>query len=118
MKYEGKEVNKKESIKTHSDHIKSNDFVFATSDGNCFVGDRAKSTAYSHAANYRPALLVFNLKGEKESNDESGDEITFEKLMKLTAPKLKEKATELNVEFESDANKATIAEAIIESLKD
>jgi hypothetical protein len=38
--------------------------------------------------------------------------------MKLTVSVLKAKATELEVEFESDANKRTIANAIIDSVSE
>ena len=113
MKYIGKELTKEESAKKHSEHIKNNEIVFATSDGNAFVGDRAKSFAHSHAASYRPALLVFNLKEVDEAAREQTKDERFKELNRLTAPKLKELATEMNVEFESDANKTTVANLII-----
>lgn len=113
MKYIGQELTKEESTKKHSEHINKNEIVFATSDGNAFVGDRAKSFAHSNAASYRPALLVFDLKEENAESGVQTPEERFKELNKLTAPLLKELATELNVEFESDANKATVANAII-----
>ena len=117
MKYTGKEISKKESVKKHAEHIKKNDVVFATSDGNAFIGSRAKSVAHSHAANYRPALDVFDLKNESaESGSDTTEEVTLTSLMKLTAPNLKLEADKLEVVYESDANKETVANAILEKL--
>ena len=61
MKYKGKEVSRQESQKRHIDYIKKNDLVFGTSDGNAFIGANCKTAAHSHAANYRPALEVYQL---------------------------------------------------------
>jgi len=61
MKYEGKEINKTESIKKHKEHIQKNDVIFSTSDGNCFVGLNAEIKAQNHSTSYRPSLMVFDL---------------------------------------------------------
>jgi hypothetical protein len=61
MKYEGKEITEAQSKKKHAEHIKAKDAVFATSDGNCFVGVHAKAKAHSHAVSYKPSLTVFDL---------------------------------------------------------
>jgi hypothetical protein len=139
MEYIGKQISKKESVAKHAEHIKENEICFATSDGNCFAGAKAKNTAHSHSALYKPALLVFDLHSKDESDDRNSEEkpahrgresqetesnnggdveLTLESLMKLTVSVLKAKATELEVEFESDANKRTIANAIIDSVSE
>jgi hypothetical protein len=84
MKYTGKEINKKESLKKHSSHLKNGGVVFATSDGNAFVGANAKGMAYSHAANYRPSLTVYPL--NEEIVEETVETVTE------TKPKPKAKA--------------------------
>lgn len=88
MKYTGKEVSKKESAKKHSNHVKSGETVFATSDGNAFVGANARGQAYSHAANYRPALKVY------EMIEEAVEKVVEEKSETVveTKPKPKSKA--------------------------
>lgn len=75
MKYTGKETSKKELLKNHSELVKSNNYCFGTSDGNCFVGDRSKNLAYSHAALYKPSLNVFDLKAKDMTQDDSDDVI-------------------------------------------
>ena len=121
MKYTGKETTKKELLKKHANHVKDNDNCFATSDGNCFVGLKAKSLAYSHAALYRPNLNVFNLNEKGTKNDveieaeTTEGEMTIDSLMKLSSKDLKEKADELGVDYESDSNKRTIANSILKN---
>ena len=88
MKYTGKEVNKKESAKKHSIHIKTGEPVFATSDGNAFVGANARGKAHSHAANYRPALDVYEM---IEEIAEKAVEVKTETVIE-TKPKSKPKA--------------------------
>ena len=127
MKYIGTEISKADSVKKHAEHIENNDIVYATSDGNAFVGDRAKPTAYSHAANYRPALHVFPLKGidpaeaaaaaaAEGATEEKSTAITMESLMKLTKPKLVVEALAINAPHESDNNKDSIAQSILDTL--
>ena len=89
MKYTGKEINKKESLKKHSSNLKNGGVVFATSDGNAFVGANAKGMAYSHAANYRPSLTVYPL---NEEIVETEEEIIEETVETVTETKLKPKA--------------------------
>jgi len=88
MKYTGKEVSKKESEKKHSIHVKSGEPVFATSDGNAFVGSNARGKAQSHAANYRPALKVYEM---IEETVEKSVEVKTETVIE-TKPKSKPKA--------------------------
>ena len=68
---------------------------------------------HSHAASYRPALQVTDLKEIGEVDETPTADERFKELNKLKADELKAFATELGVEFESDANKATVANAII-----
>ncbi len=135
MKYLGKQITKKESVKKHTEHIKSNEICFATSDGNCFIGDRAPNTAHSHASLFNPSLLVFDLHSKDDVSDRNSGanparrgrdsqetaeetvELTLKELMKLKAVDLQAKATEMGVEFETDANKRTIANAILDSVE-
>ncbi len=93
MKYTGKEVSKKESAKKHAAHIKSGESVFATSDGNAFVGSNARGKAHSHAANYRPALKVYDMIEEAVETvvEEKSETITETKPKPKSKPKAKKK---------------------------
>lgn len=125
MKYTGEEISKKDSLKKHADLIKENDVVFATSDGNAFIGERAKTNAYAHCANYRPCLHVFDLKNDAPdtSNDAGGsgdggeEEVTVKSLMKkYNAVDLQAEADKIGATYETDANKATVAQSILDKL--
>ena len=133
MKYTGEQISKKASLKKHAGHVKDNDNCYATSDGNCFIGDRAKGLAYSHAALYRPALNVFDLKAKGIAKDETieeavevetiesieevvetVEEVTIESLMQMSANELKKEAAGMGIEYENDSNKRTIAKLILD----
>ena len=93
MKYTGKEINKKESLKKHSSHLKNGGVVFATSDGNAFVGSNARGQAYSHAANYRPALKVYEMIEEavETAVEEKSETVAETKPKPKSKPKAKKK---------------------------
>lgn len=131
MEYTGEQVSKKASLKKHASHIKQNTECFATSDGNCFIGDRARNLAYSHAALYRPALNVFDLKEKGTEIDEIIEDVaeeviveaieefatvTIESLMSMSAKELRIEADKMGLEYENDFNKRTIAKLILVKL--